>query len=166
MADVMHDAVADRIISQAVGEELRRVRDQLGLSRGAVVERMSSEISAQALANYEYGIRPCSVARLVNICRALDVSVLDILGLALQRADRALSDGVLVDLHALIQDRQPELRPLRRWGRRRLDDDPNGPGVVSVERTLIDEMAALLGFSRSELVGHLVRFTPEAAPRR
>src|SRR5262245_53274681 len=102
------------MITEAVGEELRRVRERLGWTRSAVIERMSDDLSVQALAHYEKGVRPCTVARFVSICKALRVSAADVLGLALQRAEAELHSGVQVDLHAVVRDRRAELRPLRR----------------------------------------------------
>jgi transcriptional regulator with XRE-family HTH domain len=155
LPDVSYDPII-----RAIGEELRRVRDQRGLTRGEVVARMSPGVSVQALANYEYGIRPVSVPRLVAICAALEVSAPDLLGLALQRAELNRRGGVRVDLRAVVKDRRPELRPLRRWARNRLAEEPDGPGVAHIDRGIIGEMAAFLGFTRAELVRHLVTFTP------
>jgi transcriptional regulator with XRE-family HTH domain len=163
--DVIHDEGPPGMITQALGKEIRRVREHLGWTRGTVVNRMSRTISVQTLANYEYGIRPCTVEMLVAICQAMGVSAADVVGLALQRAEIELP-GVHVDLRAVVRDNQAELRQLRRWARNRLADDPNGPGVARIDRAIIEEMAVFLGFSRSEFLRHLFRFTPEFAPQR
>lgn len=152
------------MITKAVGSELRRVRERLSWTRSAVVGRMSRSISTQALANYEYGLRPCTVDKLVDICQAMGVSAADFLGVALQRA-QIEQPVIRVDLPAVTRSRQPELRQFRRWARKRLADDPDGSGVACIDRAIVQEMAALFGLSRSEFLGHLFRFTPELAPQ-
>jgi hypothetical protein len=42
LVSIAHHGVADDVIMQALGDELRRVRDHLGWTRAAVVDRMSS----------------------------------------------------------------------------------------------------------------------------
>ena len=163
--DAVHNEGTTGTITQAIGKEIRRVREHLGWTRGTVVTRMSRTISVQTLANYEYGIRPCTVEMLVEICQPMGVSAADVLGLALQRAEVELP-GVQVDLHAVVRDKQAELRQLRRWARKRLADDPNGSGVARIDRAIIEEMAVFFGFSRAEFLRHLFRFTPEFAPQR
>lgn len=158
-------AHSEGMITKPLGKEIRKVREHLGWTRGAVVDRMSRTISVQTLANYEYGIRPCTVDMLVSICQALNVSAADVLGLALQRAEIELP-GMQVDLRAVVKDNQAELRQLRRWARNRLEDDPNGSGVAHIDRAIIEEMAVFFGFSRTEFLGHLFRYTPEFAPQR
>jgi hypothetical protein len=95
----------------------------------------------------------------------MGVSAADVLGLALQRA-HIEQPGIQVDLHAVVKNKQAELRQFRQWAKRRLTDDPNGPGVARIDRVILDEMAALFGFSRSEFLDHLFRFTPELASQR
>lgn len=152
-------------VTKSVGKEIRNVREHLGWTRGAVVDRMSRTISVQTLANYEYGIRPCTVEMLVSICQALNVSAADVLGLALQRADIELT-AVQVDLQAIVKDTQPDLRQLRRWARNRLKDEPNGSGIAHIERAVIEEMATFFGFTRVEFLKYLVGYTPEFSPQR
>ena len=162
---ITDDGVADGVIIRAIGAELRRVRDHLGWTRAAVVDRMSSNINIQTLANYEYGIRPCTVPRLVEICHALGVSATDVLGLALQRAEVEFYTSIQIDLDAVVRDNQPELQPLRRWARYRLAEDPNGSAIARLDRVIFEEMAAFFGFTKAEFVKHLTRFIPGSAPQ-
>ena len=161
-----HDGAADDVIMRAVGAEIRRVRDHLGWTRATVVDRMSSTINIQTLANYEYGIRPCTLPRLVEICHALEVSAGDIVGLALQRAEIEFYSSIRIDLNAVVRDKQPELRPLRRWARNRLAEDPNGSTIARLDRAVLQEMAAFFGFTKAEFVKYLTRFIPDSAPQR
>jgi transcriptional regulator with XRE-family HTH domain len=152
---------AQRTITRALGDELRRVRDGQGLTRAEVAKRMSTDISIQTLANYEHGIRQCAIPRLVEICDALGVPVTDLIGLALQRAGIGIySSSIQVDLHAVAdgKDAQPSLRT---WARHRLAEDPK-VGVFRLEQAVIQEFAALSGLSRVKFVKHLLMFTPPA----
>jgi hypothetical protein len=78
-------------IMSAVGVELRRIRDERGWTRDGVMERTELDLSAQALANYEYGIRPISVPVFIEICDALGVSAIEVLGLVLRRCRRKVT---------------------------------------------------------------------------
>jgi len=166
MVSITHDRVADDVVMRAVGAEIRRVRDHLGWTRAMVVDRMSPTINIQTLANYEYGIRPCTIPRLVEICHALEVSAGDVVGLALQRAEVEFYSSIQIDLDAVVRDNQPELAPLRQWARYRLAEDPNGSGVARLECAVLEEMAAFFGFTRAEFIKHVTRFMPDSAPQR
>ena len=164
MVSIAHHSISDDVIMRAIGAEIRRVRDQLGWTRAAVVDRMPSGINIQTLANYEYGIRPCTLPRLVEICHALGVSAGDIVSLALQRAEVEFYASIQIDLAAVIRDNQPQLRPLRRWARHRLAHDPNGSPVARLDRAVLEEIAAFFGFTKTEFIKHMARFIPESAP--
>ncbi|TCO62496.1 helix-turn-helix domain-containing protein [Actinocrispum wychmicini] len=162
----MSGETADRAITRALGDEIRRARDGQGLTRAELVERMPADISIQTLANYEYGIRQCTVSRLVEICQALGVSATSLLGLALQRARIDLyTNDFQVDLHAVARNEETDLDLLRTWARNRLALEPEGSGVARLERTLVEQWAIMLGMSWSEFVRCLLAFTPGAAPQ-
>ncbi|MGQ0841003.1 helix-turn-helix domain-containing protein [Actinokineospora sp.] len=153
-------------IARAVGHELRRARDAAGWTRSDLVAKLPSDIHVQTLATYEQGVRHCTVARLVEICRALGVPAAELLSLALQRAAVDLHRVELrVDLRAVARDRRTELEPLRAWARHRLDDDADGTGVARLDPVVIHEMAAFCGLSRSAMLHMLVEFTPELDSR-
>jgi transcriptional regulator with XRE-family HTH domain len=159
------DDTAERAIARALGEEIRRARESQGLNRAQLAERMSTDISAQALANYEYGIRQFSVVRLVEICDALNVPATDLLGLALQRAEINPYTGHLqVDLHAVSADKHAELKSLRKWARNRLEQDLDGTGVARLSQAVVGELAIFIGMDRSEFVQLLLQFTPDFTP--
>jgi transcriptional regulator with XRE-family HTH domain len=164
MPDTKYGQMTAEAFNRALGEELKRARECRGWSRAELVDRMSSSISAQALATYEQGTRQCTVARFVEICQALGVAAPEVIGLALQRleADLEVIGGVRVDLHAVTRDRRPELRSLRRWARLRLQTDPDSD-VVNVDQAAIHEIAVFLGYTRAKLVGYLAMFPPRSA---
>lgn len=159
------DDTAERAIARALGEEIRRSREAQGFNRAQLAERMSTEISAQALANYEYGIRQFSVVRLVEICDALNVPATDLLGLALQRAEiHPYTGHIQVDLHAVSAGKQAELKSLRKWARNRLEQDLDGTGVARLSQAVIGELALFVGMDRPQFVQLLLQFTPDCTP--
>ncbi|HEV2783476.1 MAG TPA: helix-turn-helix transcriptional regulator [Actinophytocola sp.] len=160
MNDSRDDAVA-----QAIGMELRKARESAGLTRADVVAMLPGKIHAQTLASYERGIRQCPVGRFIKICGAIGVSASDLLGWAMQRAEIDLQT-IEVDLDAVLNDKHIELLPLHRWARRRLDADPDEPGIARLDRIVVQQLATMLGLTRPEFVKHLIAFTPQPRPRR
>jgi hypothetical protein len=156
----------DEAICRAVGEEIRLARETLGANRTELVALIPSGLSAQGLANYEYGIRHCSIVRFVQICEALNTPAMDLLGLALQRAELDLyRNNIQVDLKALANYKHNDLTPLRSWARHRLDQDVDGSGTARLGQTTIAELAILHGMDRVEFIRRLLAFTPSVAPR-
>lgn len=158
--DVVHDEVIDRVITRTLGEELRRARENTGLSQADLAARMPSDPHAKTLASYEQGARQCTVVRLCEIARALGVSPMDLLARALVHADVDLQTvGMQVDLQALTNDPRPELRPLRRWARARLAIHPTVK-LARLDGHVIQEMAVIFGTTLTDLVSTLAKFTP------
>ena len=161
--DVVHDDVTSQAFTRALGEELRRARDHVGWSQAQLVARMPSDLHIKTLATYEQGARQCTVVRLLEICRTLSVSALDVLGRAMMRMEIDLQTvGLQVDLHAMLRDPRVELRPLRRWARNRLANNPMA-GIARLDGGVVQEMAAMIGVSLSDLVHQLEMFTPHTA---
>lgn len=168
MTDVTIDD-AEHAIIRAVGEELRRARACVGWTRPELIKRMKTKIPVNTYAGYEQGIRQCSIPRLVEICEALGVTVPELLGLALQRLEIDLDRlGVLIDLHKIVVDEREELRLLRRWARNRMQVDAlttevEEPAVVRLPWVVVQEMAALCGVPKRQLLDYIREFTPESA---
>ncbi|MFL6119252.1 helix-turn-helix domain-containing protein [Actinophytocola sp.] len=154
--------VRDEVVARALGEELRRARESIGWTRDELAGRMTTEIQPRTIASYEQGARYCTVVRLAEICRTLRISAPELLGMALQRAEIDLNTiSLQVDLHALTRDDSDELRPLRAWADRRLALNPESRvAVLKVE--VVQEMAILFDYTRSQLVRYLTKFTPPA----
>lgn len=164
--DVVHDDVIDRVIMRALGEELRKAREDVSLSQAQLAARMPSDLHAKTLASYEQGVRPCTVVRLCEIARGLGVSAVDLLARALYRAEVDVQTVRLhVDLQALTHDTRPELGALRRWARARLAAYPKST-LARLDGDVVQEMAVLLGTTLSELVGQLAMFTPNPTAQR
>lgn len=159
------EEIVNAAVAHAIGEELRRARESAGWTRADLVARMPSDIHVQTLATYERGVRQCTVGRLVEICKTMGASAPDLLRWAVQRAEIDLPTiGLEVDLDAMLRSKEPELLPLRRWARGRLNDDPDS-GIAHLEWPVVQEMARLFDIPRAELVGYLIMFTPQPATR-
>jgi transcriptional regulator with XRE-family HTH domain len=157
-----HD-VAERAISRAVGEELRRAREAKGWSRAQLVAMLPSGIGDRTLLSYEHGTRHLTVLRLVELCRALGVAAPTLLNQALQRARIHLQNLVLqIDLRQLLADKSDTFRPMFQWARNKLNEHPDG--VVGLAPASVRELATFVGCSHRELANYLARFIPDELP--
>lgn len=155
----------DKVISRAVGEELRRTREALGWSRGQLVARLPSGIGERTLLSYEHGTRHFTVLRLIEISRALGVDAPTLLARGLQRARVYVETMTLhVDLRALLLDNNNVFRPMAQWARNTLNEHPDG--IVEVESAVVRNLALFVGCSRQDLANYLARFTPDEQESR
>lgn len=155
-----------RAIAEAIGKEIRRTRAALGWTRGDLVARMDSDCHVQTVAGYEQGNRHCTVARLVELCRAMDVDAAALFALALQRAELVDSNADLrVDLRRMVDVGEGELGALWRWATNRATENTDHEDVATVSRVSVPEMAACLGMTPNEVIRTLLRFTPELVRR-
>lgn len=151
---------SDKMISRAIGEELRLVREGLGWSRGHLVSLLPSGIGDRTLLSYEHGTRHLTTVRLIELCRAMRVDPSTLLSRALQRAQIHTDNLVLeVDLRALLLDQRPQFRPLAPWARNALNMHPDG--VLLVEPAAVRNLALFVGCASRELADHLARFVPD-----
>jgi transcriptional regulator with XRE-family HTH domain len=152
--------VTEKVISRAIGEELRRAREANGWSRGYLVTRLPSGIGARTLLSYEHGTRHLTLLRFIELCRALGVTAPALLNQALQRARIHLQNLVLqIDLRQLLLDKDDRYLPMVQWAHNKLIEYPGG--VVELPPSSIRELATLLGCPYDELAGYLAGFLPE-----
>jgi hypothetical protein len=130
-----------KVLNPALGVVLRKVRERQDIDRAVLVARIPDVCSGQAIANYEYGIRSCAVARLVEISMGLRVDPVDLLNRALQVAG---IERTWVEFRVL-----PSLTT-EEWARK----------VALLDDALVEELVAALGIERSTLVGHLLQLAP------
>lgn len=144
-------------LAQALGDELRIVRMRLGWTRRQLQARLPSDISLQTLGTYELGTRRCSVARLVELCHAMDVLAHDVLARAYERTGQADNAGRLcLDLDRVVHDRQLDLMPLRRWAHQRLEHaEYNQSHAVLLDMAALESMAELCDVTIVDLIGRL-----------
>jgi hypothetical protein len=151
---------SDKMICRAVGEELRRTREALGWSRARLVRLLPSGIGDRTLLSYEHGSRHCTVVRLIEITRAMEVDTTILLSRALQRARIHVETMTLhVDLRKLLRDKNANFRPMFQWARNALNEHPDG--VACVEPAVVRHLALFTGCSHRDLANYLTRFTPE-----
>ena len=141
-----------------LGEELRRARQQRGWTRKQLLAHLESDISLQTVATYESGTRQCSVARLIELCHALEIHAHDLLARVHQRARLDVVGHLALDLDRVVHDTQPELMPLHRWARQRLATiQRNQPHAVPLDLAALESMAKLCDMTTVELVNRLRR---------
>lgn len=157
-----HD-LTDKALARAVGEELRRAREERGWSRGHLVARLPSGIGERTLLSYEHGTRQLTVSRLNEICYTLGVCAADLLAYALQRARIYINNLALsVDLHALLNDDTAAFRPMHQWAQNRLNRHPDG--IANVAPASVQEIADFIGCPTGDLASYLAQFLPEMRP--
>ena len=138
------DEISDRAFARVLGQEIRRAREARGWTRAELVGQLPSGIGDRTLLSYEHGIRALSVARFIEICRALGVAATEILDSALEKARDLRAFSIKVDLRAVLRDEREEFEPVRLWARNRLKDDPHAE--VLLAPVTVREMAVVFGF--------------------
>jgi transcriptional regulator with XRE-family HTH domain len=144
-------------LARALGDELRRARNRQGWTRKDLQARLGQDVALQTLATYELGTRPLSVARLIELAGALDVSVLEILSRTLGRVgDVDQISRLEIDIRAVAGDRTAELAPLRRWAAACLRHAlPGEPTLAQLDQPAIVRLAEICGLGVEELTAKL-----------
>ena len=148
--------------AEQVGERLRNIRLQKGLSLHDVEERSVKEFKASVLGAYERGERSISVPRLQRLAIFYSVPVDHLLPrLAAEPTDGAGAatpeeTPLCIDLEALEARREPEARTLGRYLAliQMQRGDFNGK-VLTIRRDDLRVLAAILDQSPGGLVARL-----------
>jgi transcriptional regulator with XRE-family HTH domain len=148
--------------AEQVGERLRNIRLQKGLSLHDVEERSAKEFKASVLGAYERGERSISVPRLQRLAIFYGVPVDHLLPrLAAEPTDGAGAatpeeTPLCIDLEALEARREPEARTLGRYLSliQMQRGDFNGK-VLTIRRDDLRVLAAILDQSPGGLVARL-----------
>lgn len=156
--------VSDQGVVRLLGHEIRRTREAKGWTRLQLVKQLPSGIGDRTLLTYEHGIRHMTVARLVEVCRVLEVSATVILHRAMEKAGALQGLSFKVNLQELLQDQQPGFEQVRRWAAIRLRETSNAE--LTIAAATVREMAAVLGMTHRQLAAYLVEFTSDATPDR
>lgn len=146
--------------AEALGEQLRNVRQQQGLSLQEVEERSDGALKASVVGAYERGERAVSVTRLRALADFYRVPIGQFLpgsASAPTSAELGPGHGLSVDLTRLSLTEVPEMPLVRRYlsaiqVRR---GDYNGR-VLTIRRADLEALAAVLHTSADELAGRLV----------
>jgi transcriptional regulator with XRE-family HTH domain len=154
-------AVPMKVISKAIGAELRRTREKAGLTREQLVKQLPSGVGDRTVLSYEHGVRLISVLRLIEICWVLGADAAAILTRGLQRARIHMENMALhLDLRELHREclRSDTFRPMAQWARNALNEHPSG--VMAIEPVAVENLALFIGCSYLDLANYLGRFTP------
>lgn len=154
----MTDLPGDRILSRALGEELRRAREACGWTRAELADRLPSGIGDRTLLSYEHGARHPTFLRLVELGSVVGVDAATLMARALLRAHHYAETLTLrVDLHRIHAHKDDEFGQLMVWARHALVDHPGG--MVEVVPLVAKHLAWMVGCSHREMAEHLLRFT-------
>jgi transcriptional regulator with XRE-family HTH domain len=149
---------ADGLMSEVgVGERLRSIRRQKGLSLHDVEARSRMEFKASVLGAYERGERAISVPRLMRLAEVYDVPPDTLLPrepeveIDLTEAD-ASQNGFTIDLTQLAEIEDPEAAVLARYAAtiQLQRQDFNGR-MLTIRRDDIRVLAAVLGRRTEDL---------------
>jgi len=152
------------VTSAQIGERLRAIRRQQGLSLHDVEARSGQEFKASVLGAYERGERALSVGRLMRLAELYDVPADQLLPrgeggeveIDLTRLDSDLGEGMTLDLVRLNQLEHPDAAVLSRYAAtiQRQREDFNGR-MLTVRRDDLRVLAAVLGRRPEEFGAHL-----------
>jgi transcriptional regulator with XRE-family HTH domain len=144
-------------ISEQVGDRLRAIRRQKGLSLHEVEARSGQEFKASVLGAYERGERALSVSRLVRLAELYDVPADQLLPrtteVEIDITDRAstFDDGFTIDLVALQDTQEPDAEALARYAARvQLQRQDFNGRFLTIRRDDLQVLAAALGHSLDE----------------
>ena len=150
--------------AQQVGERLRNIRLQKGLSLHDVEERSTKEFKASVLGAYERGERSISVPRLQRLAIFYSVPVDHLLPRGARadaqaangEAPEAVVESVCIDLQALEDNAAPEALALGRYLEliQMQRGDFNGK-VLTIRRDDVRALAAILAQSPEGLLRRL-----------
>ncbi|HYY79488.1 MAG TPA: transcriptional regulator [Actinomycetes bacterium] len=148
--------------AEQVGERLRNIRLQKGLSLHDVEQRSAKEFKASVLGAYERGERSISVPRLQRLAMFYGVPVdhlLPRLGAGAEAApppEAAAEGAVCIDLEALQARREPEAQTLGRYLTliQTQRGDFNGK-MLTIRRDDVRVLAAILDQSPGSLIARL-----------
>jgi transcriptional regulator with XRE-family HTH domain len=152
--------ITEKVISRAVGEELRQAREAAGWSRNYFVTRLPSGIGARTLLSYEHGTRHLTLLRFIELSATIGIAAPTLLNQALQRALIHLQNLTLqVDLRRLLNDRNNSFLPIVQWAHNKLIEYPNG--IVELPPSSVRELATFMGCPHNDLTTYLAQFVPE-----
>ncbi|MEX0664776.1 MAG: transcriptional regulator [Acidimicrobiia bacterium] len=151
--------------SAHIGERLRAIRRQQGLSLHDVEARSGQEFKASVLGAYERGERALSVGRLMRLAQLYDVPADQLLPkdgaeveIDLTRIDTSMASTMTLDLVRLNQLEHPDAAVLSRYAAtiQRQREDFNGR-MLTIRRDDLRVLAAVLGRKPEEFGAHLLQ---------
>jgi transcriptional regulator with XRE-family HTH domain len=111
------DGATQQEINKRLGEHLRRLRKQKGLSLLEVEAASKKEFKSSVLGAYERGERAISAARLARLADLYRLPLQAMLPADGAAPDRGQTTGVALDLRRLEQAKTPEAKTVARYVR-------------------------------------------------
>jgi transcriptional regulator with XRE-family HTH domain len=157
-----------------VGERLRSIRRQKGLSLHDVEARSGNEFKASVLGAYERGERAISVPRLMRLAEIYSVPADQLLPRSpeieidlTERDSGPFEEGFTIDLERLSALEDPDAAVLSRYAAtiQLQRQDFNGR-ILTIRRDDLRVLAAVLGRSPEDLVARLDQLGLRAADTR
>jgi transcriptional regulator with XRE-family HTH domain len=151
------------VSSAQIGERLRAIRRQQGLSLHDVEARSGQEFKASVLGAYERGERALSVGRLIRLAELYEVPPGQLLPRAddsieidLTRTNGEVADGLSLDLVRLNHLEHPDAEVLSRYAStiQLQRQDFNGK-MLTIRKDDVRVLAAVLGRRPEDLGAHL-----------
>ena len=142
---------------RALGERLRRIRRQQGLTLAEVEQTSGGVWKAVVVGAYERGDRAVSIDRLAALAEFYGVPISQLLPPGgVPGAGWEPDDRIVLDLVALEADRSPAGAAIARFVRRiqELRGDHNGQ-VLTMRGHDLDNLAAMGGIERRRLIAEL-----------
>ncbi|MDX1659537.1 MAG: transcriptional regulator [Nitriliruptorales bacterium] len=147
---------------QALGERLRAVRMQQGLTLQEVEEKSDGEWKAVVVGSYERGDRAVSAAKLARLAQFYGIPISELLppvsDVPVDLGTSADATPVVIDLARLENTDAPGLAPVARFAEaiKRRRGDYNGR-VITLRVDDLDTVAIAMGVKRDVLRQHLER---------
>lgn len=107
--------VDQKAFAERVCQELRASRRRQKLTQAEVAQRTGGLVSKAALANYETGHRALRIDVLWVVAGALGEDLGDLLRRAEREMNSVPHTGIVLNVAALQQNRDPQLDGVRRW---------------------------------------------------
>jgi len=145
--------------AKALGERLRAVRRQRGLSLEAVHKRSGGRWKAVVVGSYERGDRSVTAQRLAELAKFYGVSVASLLPDLGSVSPRRDDPGLVLDGAALAALADPIADPLRRYVSTLLDRRGTpGDGSIALRARDVSALAAVYGVPPGQLTALLHRW--------
>lgn len=140
-----------------LGERLRRIRNQQGLTLHDVESRSRGEWKAVVIGSYERGDRAISVPKLARLAEFYGVPVSELLpGDASTDDDGAGPTRVVIDLSGLDPDAQGPLGAVARYARTvQLNRGDFNGRVLTIRTVDVEAIAAASGLTPTDLMAVL-----------
>ncbi len=142
--------MAEENVNRRLGEHLRRLRKQKGLSLLDVEAQSNKEFKSSVLGAYERGERAVSAARLVKLAELYRVPLQAMLP---PESETTTTSGVALDLNRLERVTKPEGRTVARYVRQLQSQRQDWTGAVfRIRAEDVRVLAAALDRTTAEFV--------------